>query len=370
MILKTDCKLFPGDRPCSLNKNVGIKCDNCKYYTPVNFKILIIKLDATGDVLRTTSLLFALKEKYPASHICWITRKNSIPLFYNNILVDEVLAFEAPELNARLQTEEFALLIHPDASPVSSALASIVNAKEKRGYILSKKGKVAPANSAAEEWLEMGAFDDLKKKNQKTYQQILHEIAGVEYDKGEIIINLSPAELLFMENFKKIQKFGQFKHLIGLNTGASRRWQLKQWRFDGYKELISKLTGHKDVGILLYGGPEEVEKNEELKKLFPALIDTGTNNTLRQFFALLNLSDIVITGDTLALHAATALKKNVICVFGPTSSNEIEDYGRIVKVSPKMDCLVCYKPECNFSPNCMDLISSNDIYKEVEKFLK
>ncbi|MBZ0199850.1 MAG: glycosyltransferase family 9 protein [Ignavibacteriaceae bacterium] len=369
MILKTDCKFFPGDRPCSFNKNLGIKCDDCKYYSPVIYKILIIKLEAAGDVLRTTSLLFALKDKYPNSHICWITKRNSIPLFNNNILIDEVIAFEAPELNARLQTEEFDLLIHPDASPVSSAIASIVKAKEKRGYILNTKGKVVPANSAAEEWLEMGAFDDLKKKNKKTYQQILHEIAEVDYNKGEIIINLSPAELLFLEDFRKRNALGKFKHIIGLNTGASKRWQLKQWRFEGYKELILKLTERKDVGILLYGGPEEVEKNKQLKKLFPALIDTGTENSLRQFFALLNLSDVVITGDTLALHAATALKKNIICVFGPTSSNEIEDYGRVIKISPKMDCLVCYKPTCDFKPNCMDLISSDDIYNEVIKLI-
>jgi len=65
------------------------------------------------------------------------------------------------------------------------------------------------------------------------------------------------------------------------------------------------------------------------------------------------------------LHAATALKKNIICVFGPTSHNEIEDYGRIKKVIPEMDCLTCYKPVCDFVPNCMDLISSDDIYSEV-----
>ena len=62
MILKTNCKYFPGDHPCIPNKTKGTQCDKCNEYSPVTFKILIIKLDAPGDVLRTTSLLPSLKK--------------------------------------------------------------------------------------------------------------------------------------------------------------------------------------------------------------------------------------------------------------------------------------------------------------------
>jgi heptosyltransferase-2 len=37
---------------------------------------LIIKLDAMGDVLRTTALLPALVEAHPRASITWITRRN------------------------------------------------------------------------------------------------------------------------------------------------------------------------------------------------------------------------------------------------------------------------------------------------------
>ena len=44
-------------------------------------RILIIKLEAVGDVLRTTCILHGLKEKYPKSEITWITCKSAVPLF-------------------------------------------------------------------------------------------------------------------------------------------------------------------------------------------------------------------------------------------------------------------------------------------------
>jgi ADP-heptose:LPS heptosyltransferase len=121
---------------------------------------------------------------------------------------------------------------------------------------------------------------------------------------------------------------------------------------------------------LLFGGPEEVERNEILLQHFPDLINTGTNNSLREFFAKLDLTDILVTGDTMALHAAAALKKEVVCLFGPTSYSEIYDYGRITKVYPDMECLTCYKPECDFDPTCMDNITVDMVYNEIEKIIK
>lgn len=365
MILKTDCKHFPGNKPCSPSKTEGKKCDDCNYYEPVEFKILIIKLDATGDVLRTTSILPALKREYPKSHITWLTKKNAKELFNNNPFVDELIIFEENDIVPRLLVEKFDILIHPDASVVSASLASIVNAEIKKGFLLDAKGKVIPVNDDAVEWLEMGAFDDLKKKNQKTYQEIIHNIAGLKYQKDEIQLRLNQKEIDFKNDFFSKHNLIRFKYLVGLNTGAGTRWQYKQWRIEGYIELIEKLSKNKEFGILLYGGPDEVERNKILKNKFPHLIDTGTNNSLRHFFSLLDLCDVLVTSDTMALHAATALKKKIVCLFGPTSHTEIEDYGRIEKVIPDLDCLVCYKPKCDFEITCMGSITSDMVYEKV-----
>lgn len=367
MILKTDCKHFPGNKPCIPSKTEGKKCDDCNYYEAVEYKVIIIKLDAVGDVLRTTSILPSIKRKFPKSHITWITKRNATELFNNNPFVDELFIFENNDTVARLLVEKFDLLIHPDASPVSASLATICNAKSKKGYLLDEKGKVIPVNNDAVEWLEMGAFDELKKKNKKTYQEIIHTIAGLDYQKDEIQVHLNQLETDFKSNFYQSNGLNRFKYIVGLNTGAGTRWQYKQWSIEGYIELIEKMSADKEIGVLLYGGPDEVERNKILKQRFPFLIDTGTDNSIREFFALLDLSDVIVTSDTMALHAATALKKKIICLFGPTSHAEIEDYGRIEKIIPDLDCVVCYKPRCDFEKTCMGSITCDMVYKSVIK---
>ncbi|MEK6566078.1 MAG: hypothetical protein AABZ41_05160, partial [Bacteroidota bacterium] len=68
--LKTDCRHFRGDIPCKPHKQFGVHCideegKDCIHYDRVDKKILIIKLGAVGDVIRTTPLLHKIKETSP-----------------------------------------------------------------------------------------------------------------------------------------------------------------------------------------------------------------------------------------------------------------------------------------------------------------
>lgn len=368
LILKYDCSYFPGDRPCSYHKTYGIKCDNCNYYKPKGVKILIIKLDALGDVLRTTSILQGLKETYPDSYIYWLTRKNAISLFENNHYVDEVYPVENIESIQQLLPIEFDLVINLDPSKISSALCFNFKSKVKKGFGLNEDGCVYPLNKEAEPWFEMGAFDDLKKANKRTYQEIMLEICGIKTKNFDIIINLDEEELNFAKEFLKSRNIDKTKKILGINAGASPRWELKKWTDENFEKLIREVLDKTDYYIFLYGSLIEKERMEKLETINPLrIISTGYNNNLREFFALLNLSDVVLTGDTLAMHAAAALKKKVVALFGPTSSAEIEDYGRIIKVIPQLDCLVCYKMKCDFKPNCMESIYPEQVFEIIIK---
>ena len=72
-VIHRDCRYFKGDRPCKPHKEEGVICQDCPHYDPVSHRILIIKLGAIGDVIRTTPLLTPLRDKYPNSEITWMT---------------------------------------------------------------------------------------------------------------------------------------------------------------------------------------------------------------------------------------------------------------------------------------------------------
>ena len=53
--------------------------------------LLIIKLGAMGDVLRMTSILKPLKERYKDAKITWVTKKSSEDLLRGNPHVDGIV---------------------------------------------------------------------------------------------------------------------------------------------------------------------------------------------------------------------------------------------------------------------------------------
>ena len=374
--IAADCRFFSGEKPCVFHKEHGVKCGDCSYYSPVRGRILIIKMGAKGDVLRTTCILTGLKEKFPDSHITWVVEKGSGELLQNIGLIDRVMNF-SPETVTVLRAEKFDLILSLDSSAVSAALAEKLSAREKRGFGLSLEGKIYPFNPEAEEWFRMGVFDDVKRRNKKTYQEIVLEICGMGLmnrtaaGNYEIIVNLTDEEKEFARAFSKENGIDGSSPVIGLNTGAGGRWRFKKWTQDGYLELIGRLHEELAAKVLLFGGEEEKERNWWLreKSRYP-VIDTGWGNSLREFFALLSLCDLVVAGDTLAVHAAVGLGKKVVVLFGPTSASEIELYGRGEKVVAPVDCAGCYRESCDRKPACMDLITVESVFEAVKKLLR
>ncbi|MBI4495434.1 MAG: glycosyltransferase family 9 protein, partial [Deltaproteobacteria bacterium] len=103
---RLDCRHFLGDRPCRLRRT----CPACPEYSAQGRRILIIKLAAIGDVLRTTPLLFGLKRAFPESHLTWVVDKEAHPLLLSNPLIDRVLLFDPPSL-LPLEVEKFDLVL-------------------------------------------------------------------------------------------------------------------------------------------------------------------------------------------------------------------------------------------------------------------
>lgn len=363
-----DCRYFLGDRPCVWHKASGALCV-CDHYQKIEQRLLIIKLDAMGDVLRTTALLPALCEAYPGAAITWITRRESRPLLDRNPYLTEVLDYGEDAL-AQLPVRFFDRVINLDAGKASVALATMASANRKDGFVLSPQGYVQATNVAARRWLEMGVFDDLKQGNTETYQNLMLDIIGLPGKPHRYVFELSDDER--MRGRTHLQSLGVdlSRPIIGLNTGAGRRWQLKQWRADGYLELIERLATQHRVQFVLLGGPEERERHQGLvRSARVPLIDSGCDNPVRHFAAIVAACSVVIAGDTLAMHLALALGRRTVVLFGPTSSAEIEMYGLGEKITPKMACLSCYKPACDFVPNCMDLITTDVVAAAVERQL-
>lgn len=328
--------------------------------------ILIIKLGAIGDVLRTTSILEGLKGKYKGE-IYWVTKRNAVDILKNNKFIDKIIVF-----GDKIK-EEFDLVISLEDNEEGVKVVKELKYKDLIG-VYPEDGEIKYTPS---EWFDMSLIskfgkkkaDELKAKNKKTYQQLISEMLDIK--SGEIILNLQVKEINFADKFAKKHNISKNDLVIGLNTSAGKRWQLKKLDIKKTVELANKLNKELKRKIILFGGKQENERNKEIvKKVNFNIIDAGCDNSLLDFAALINLCNIIVTSDSLALIIAIALKKKIVCFFGPTSSAEIELYGRGRKIVPKIECVCCYKKKCDKKPNCMDLIKIEDIFNAVKELIQ
>ncbi len=327
-------------------------------------RILIIKLAATGDVLRTTSVLEGLREKYPSAEIDWLTSQTAKKLFVNNPYVDRVYAWEK-----RPERAPFDLVIGLEDEFDVCKLASEIGKKVLGAYVVG--GEIAYTPSA---WFDMSAISKfgldkanrLKKQNRKTFQQHMADLLNIKV--GPYVFSLAPEEIEYGKKYVRGLGISKQDRVVGINTGAGSRWPLKSLSIEKTVKLVKMLEKRLGLVSIILGGEDERGRNEVICR------ETGMPNggvhSLRNFAGIVNQSRLLVSSDSLAMHLAIALKKKLVVFFGPTSPAEIELYGLGTKVYSKMDCLVCYKKKCDIKPNCMELLSIDEIFEAVKREMR
>lgn len=325
-------------------------------------KLLIIKTAAIGDVLRTTSILPGLKEKYKDVSVTWLVAKKAYEIIRTNPFIQRILILEYTK---RID-DEFDLIINLEESRHICEIISGIDKRKIFGAYLQDDKILYSDNSRI--WFDLSLIsrfekeksDELKKINTETYQKIVADALGINSSKP--ILNLTEKEKVFSAQFKKDRAIADEEFIIGINTAAGSRWKNKGLDIEKTIQLIEKIKKEFNAKILIFGKDKETERNRIITET-TGIINTGSDNSLMEFASLIDLCNIIISSDSLAMHIATALGKKVIAFFGPTPPSEIELYENGIKIVSDMDCICCYKNNCDSKPNCMDLI-------EIDKFIK
>ncbi len=363
--VKADCRYYIGEKPCKFKR----LCYGCEHYAKPDARILIIKLGALGDVLRTTSILHGLKRKFPECHITWLTESPSLQLLSNIPQIDRLLSFNYADCLA-LEVMEFDYLYNFDKVPAATSLAVKVKARHKLGFSIDANGALGVFNQASLYALRLGLDDELKfRHNTETYQETTFKQAQLEYKNDGYIFNLTEDERQVSVELRKELK----PPLIGLNTGAGDIFATKRWTAEGFIRL-AELIHHKGLGsILVLGGPSEVERNSfitaELSKKGIPHYDAGCHNPIRRFASIINACDVIVTADSIAMHLGLALGRKVVVFFGPTCAQEVEMYGRGIKIVKQRDCAPCYKSVCPEPPSCIEEMTPDEVLAGIEKLL-
>ncbi len=99
----------------------------------------------------------------------------------------------------------------------------------------------------------------------------------------------------------------------------------------------------------------------------------SVGTTIKQFFAIINGADLIVSVDTSATHVAAAFNKPVIALFGAGIPDVWYPYTEKRTVIFKDNvCISCLKAKCTNKVNmeCMKAIAVSDVKKEIDEILR
>lgn len=349
-MINSDCRHFRGDIPCLPHKNFNVHCNDCSHYEKTNEKILIIKLGAIGDVIRTTPLLRKIKTVKPLAQIFWLTYT---PEILSKNFVDRILPVNIESIEF-IKSIEFDWLINLDKDPLAIGLTKTISARKKSGFTADRFGHAEPISNDAEKhkWLT-GLFDDLNKENRKHYVQEIFEICGLNFNDEEYIIEKKESTIGF--NICKTKK------VVGLNTGCGGRWTSRLWP-EEYWITLSKELIKKDYEVILLGGEQEHDKNERIQHSSGARY--FGHFPLNDFINLMDSCDIIVSAVTMAMHLTIGLRKKLILFNNIFNKNEFYLYNRGIILEPDFNCDCYYSPKCK--NNCMQYLKPEKVLSAIE----
>lgn len=292
----------------------------------------IARIPSLGDVLRTTPILWALKEKYPDSHISWLVDSQAEPLLRGNRLIDRVLIWDE-FVPFQLMKEKFDVLINLEKIAGVCALSDMIDAWVKYGF---RFDGINGTYHAYERGLDFIDYIEKKRRSGKAkdcWQKVLIEMMGSEWKHQEYIIGYKP-------------RLGK-TYDVGLNYTVGSKWPHKAMPLKKWQELERALA------------------REGYKVSWQQGVDD-----LYKYMDWINSCRVLVSNDSLGLHIAFAFKKKVIGLFGPTDSKEIFLYGgsNVVRSGEKCKHMPCYKLTCLSGQKCMDKIDVKDVVNCVKSF--
>jgi lipopolysaccharide heptosyltransferase II len=288
-----------------------------------NMNVLIIKLGAAGDVVRTTTLLRRLD-----GQITWLTQaKNTVWLEG----VKEGLKCFCWEQRDQTKATLYDLVINLEDTQEIGSFLKLLKYKQLFGAYLDS-GNSLRYTDDSRPWFDLSVIsrygkqqaDQLKYENRRTYQELIFEGLGWRFE-GDRYCLPEPTET-------------SLKGDVAIAAQAGPIWPMKKWAYYDELERIMKRNG-----LIVNVLPER-------SSLLEHLGDVWNHRCL-------------VSGDTLPMHLALGSEVRCVSLFTCTSPWEIHDYGLQRKIVSPLIKEFFYKR--GFAERAISAITLEDVITAV-----
>jgi heptosyltransferase-1 len=317
-------------------------CENRSLHTQSNFRLLVVRLGAMGDILHALPAVTALRLAHPAWTIDWVVEPRWRALL------------AAPECTVRGLAKPVVDRLHFASTrewrqcPLSPKTIGEIRALRRElrssGYdaVLDLQGALRSAvigrmassrrligeaepRERAARWLFTERIATCGAHVIEQDVELASAVAGDALSAVKPLLPVDPAAELWCDEF--LASSGT-RPVALINPGAG--WGAKRWPAERYAAVARGLMG-RGLRVLVNAGPgEEPMADVIVEATSGAAIPLATS--LDQLLALTRRIAVCIGGDTGPLHLACALGRPVVGIYGPTDPSRNGPFGTRFRV--------------------------------------
>lgn len=329
-------------------------------------RILIINLAFIGDVLLSTPIARALREKYPDAVIDMLVIPVAEGIAKLNPYIQSVYVYdkkgrhrklrEALRMVASLRQNRYDLTVVTNFAMRGAMVARAIGARYRLGYDAQHAGWFL-THAASSKRTEV--------KHEAENQLAVLQPLGLTTDDTSLVLRISDEDKRTV--CSKVHH-SPGKPLVLICPAGS--YERKSWTIDGYSKLIHELAGEADCCLI--GGKAEqallqqINQNADTKaQVFAGSLSLG------ELAVLVSMADLLISVDTAPLHIAQAVHTPVIALFGPTNPKTWGPRGEhdIILYHPT-DCSPCWGKGLCEERRCMDSIEVAEVVNATKSIIK
>jgi heptosyltransferase-2 len=282
-----------------------------------------------GDVLRTTVILHLFP---PETHeVTWLADQKGVPLLKGNPYIERLLVIN-PFTPHLLLSEWFDVGVTFEKEPGICAVSDRIPAWRRFGFRLDPQTHTAVAYDHSDEALHITRNPTAKRSKEKSWSTILYEMLGHRYAGQPYVLGHQPVSPV--------------RYDVGLNHLIGKKFPLKRWPEDDWKQLHEELSP--ELSVCWQQGENDIE----------------------DYIEWIASCRMLVTNDSLGLHIALALGKPVVALFGPTIASEV--YApQLVRITPPLEweCIPCLENTCAQPATCISHIEVGQVAEAVRRIL-
>jgi lipopolysaccharide heptosyltransferase I len=322
-------------------------------------RYLIIRLSSLGDIIHTLPAFFALRRHDRQAKITWAVEGRGKEVLELVPGIDRIVIIEkkkwlrsARNIRCRDQTAlDFQGLVK------SGLLAYLSRSRRRVGF--RRENCREPLASLF--YTDRPDLIDEHDTHVMTKNLRLLSCLNIEETRYDFPLIIPDDVRSSMD--RKLRKGGHdgSKRLLIFNLGAA--WETKRWFPEQWAALAERTRFEDASPLLLWGTETEKQLASEVNKktgvpLAPFL-------SIKEVLALLQRTSLLVSGDTFALQAASALSVPLVGLFGPTNPRRNGPFRpRDRVIFHPLQCNPCYKRTCS-SLVCLQSISVDEVASAV-----